>query len=1323
MLRAPAHVTYHQQVTWCGKPNCRRCREGKGHGPYWYAYQTVDGRLKRSYIGKTLPESARAEIESAPPALRTQGDPACLRVYTLGQFRLERRSEGSGFELVTDTAWQHQRVRSLLSCLVSGSRRILREQIMEALWPDLDPEEGSSHLDRAVYSLRKIFEPGRNRPATSPLLLTEREVVILAEQPVIWIDADEFEQKLTQAHETSDPGEREHLFEEAAILYGGDFLPEERELEWALARRESLRRRWVGMLLALADLRIARDAQISALEPLDRLLSVDPTNEAAVQRLMRLLAQIGRRGEALRAYKRLAALLHQEYRIAPLPETRALYEAVREGHGAASPAPWRLLKREGDAETISVIGRVHQSPLVGREQELEALRGLILTTEQEIRFKLPVQKKTSLYALDTQCRPQCVLLMGEVGIGKTRLAEEVSRDARRRGWAVVWSRAYAQEGSIPYRLWTEVLRQAMARGAWHHQELCRRPLVFAPLVSILPELESILPEISFPSPLSAEQEQLRLWEAVRELLSLVAEGTPLLVALDDLHWADNSSCELLAYLACRVQNQAIVIVGTCREHELPTDHPLRQLMTGLQRERAVERIQLLPLSHEQIDRLVSYVPHLSERIARHISERAAGNPFFAEELARGIEAQGFTDSLAKLPETISAVLDLRLSRLSLACQRLLAKAAVLGGAFEFQIITEMEADSPASNEESVLKLLEEALSSGMLIEEGIGTHITYQFWHPLLQSHLYERLSAARRARLHRRAADILRKAYQRLEEVQTHAATITHHLVAGGADDALIVHYAELAGDHAYGLSAYPDAEHHYTIAFEHLDGCSNANQRLRLLMMIGNSTRFTGKCQDALKWYEQALACGVADGEVSPQMRAALWGRVGRAWYDLGNHVRAQHYYDEGKRVLCDAGMESSGIWSRLLTEESYLAWREGRFEEAWQLALDALNCFNTGREKPQIHPAQLAPLDLQELLLHDPMDLPAIHNMLGMAANALGRIEQAPFHFSEAMRLYQQRQNIRGVAIVCCNVSDFYIKRGEYSQAVDALMRALSLVERYGRESSLRAFTLSNLGWCETRRGNLSEAETVLHQSLTLHDAIDISMAYGYLAAVHVEQGRLEAAADSIHEAFARSRAHRSIAYDFCMGLALVALGNLRIAQARAICMSQEGDWDGKRERILQRAEKTFQRVAALGRTEVEIKIECLVAQAEVASLAGKRDAERQARHALAEAQRSESVWLVVRAERILGTILFAQGERAQAKHLFEEAREIAEKRGMRLEYGRTLLEQGQMLAASPDVQIRQEGIALLEEAHHIFKGCQAALDVQIVEHALDMQRSVR
>ncbi len=931
-------ITYHQQVSYCGKPHCRRCREGIGHGPYWYSYQTVNGRTVRSYVGKNLPAEMKGAIEQARESVIAPDlADTVVRLYVLGQFRLEYRNEQQQWQPVSDAAMQHQRVRALLHCLISSPRRKLgREQVLEMLWPDLDFETATHRLDRAVYSLRRLLEPGRSRPATSDLLLTEHSTLGLADQAQLWIDADAFDALLSQARTTSDPGQTEQLLEEATLLYGGDYLPEERDISWIQTRREALQRSWIGLLLELADLRIAREALPGAIDTLDRLLAVDPTNEAAVQRLIILLTQSGRRAEALRIYQRFAALLRQEYKIAPLTETRALYESAQRGEnpttGARAGVSSGVLQVDTqapdtqpvDSRAYLQVGRNNQSPLVGREHELAVLHRHLLATEQARRTKLAGQKKASNLSLDTQRRIQCVILMGDVGIGKTRLAEETGREAKRRGWAVAWSRAYAQESSIPYRAWVEVLRKAMTQGLWQRQEIARRPLIYQALEGLLPELHDLLPQIAPPSPTPPEQEQLRLWEATRALLTTISENTPLFIVLDDLQWADSSSCELLAYVVRQLRGQPVMIVGTCREIELPANHPLRPVLIDLQREQAVEALTIQRLTDEQIRDLVSQLP---EPVVQHIQTRAAGNPFFAEELARGVEAQfiapkeetqdiagstGFAHIPTTLPDTISAVLDLRMGRISSACQRLLVRAAVLGGSFEFNTIRSMEAGGPDADEDTILDLLEEALQAGMLTEEGSGTRITYYFWHPLFMSYLYDGLSAGRRASLHRRAAEVLRQIYQGREEEG--AAVIANHLVKGGADAPQIAHYAELAGDRAYALSAYPEAVRHYRLAVEHrgtLSADASPEERLHLanlLERLGECTRVQGNYPEARRYFEQALevhnqyrlSASHLDPQYEAQIEALLWCEIGKTWFDTGDYEHAQQCYSRGEQVL---------------------------------------------------------------------------------------------------------------------------------------------------------------------------------------------------------------------------------------------------------------------------------------------------------------------------------------------------------------------------------------------------------------------------------------
>ncbi|MFL5702731.1 MAG: BTAD domain-containing putative transcriptional regulator, partial [Ktedonobacteraceae bacterium] len=323
-----------------------------------------------------------------------------LKVYLLGQFRLERLIHGER-QTITHPFWQHRHVRTLLGYLLSSAgRRRGREQVMEELWPDLDLENAANRLHSTVHQLRHLLEPDLTRPANSRLLRVEPDVLILADHNAIWTDIDAFEALSKQAQTTSDALHIEKLLEEAVALYAGHFLQEEPFSEWVLTRREVLQRIWVGLALDLADRRTARGALTQAIDVLLPLQAADPTNEAAARRLMFLLTRLDRRDEALHVYQHLARALQENYGISPLPETRELFETlhsrdtsstnVAPSHASDNPTILKANISAGVQEPVAQrqprmpqqIGRSHQSPLVGRTEELALMRHSVFAVEQ-----------------------------------------------------------------------------------------------------------------------------------------------------------------------------------------------------------------------------------------------------------------------------------------------------------------------------------------------------------------------------------------------------------------------------------------------------------------------------------------------------------------------------------------------------------------------------------------------------------------------------------------------------------------------------------------------------------------------------------------------------------------------------------------------------------------------------------------------------------------------------------------------------------------------------------------------------------------------------
>ncbi len=757
-------IAYRQQFTRCGKQRCRKCKEGEGHGPYWYAYWSENGRTKTKYIGVHLPpdlepvqQDLTGEEENAAHYLLARATPtSVLRVYLLGQFYVEYKS-GNEWCSVDSQVWQHRRASSLLGCLLSSANhRLSKEQVMKLLWPDLDRDIAANRLNGVVHELRHILEPGIARPGASRMLRLEGDMLELADSSQIWVDAEAFEQLLHEANATTDAEQAEHLLEEADALYKSSYLLEELYSEWASQRRDVLQQKWAEMLLTLANLRVERGALVEAIATLDRLRSTDPLNETALQQLMVLLTQLRRRGEALRIYRQHASTLKREYECDPLPETYTLYNELRQGRippeylvrtgktrtaGYLSPRQSPYAKGTEDAVTPAAtstphapssgqtrqeaifvrpalqLDRHHQYPLIGRQQELEGMRHILQAASSPSEAK----------------HPHFLLLTGEAGIGKTRLAEELSIEAFTQGWAVAWNQANEQEHHLTYRPWATLLHTLL-----HASLPYLSQLQLERLAALLPEAaHHTLPAPARPTqPHAHEQERVHVWDEVLKLLSTLCQIYPLLFILNDLQWTDEESIDLLGYLIHHLREQRILLIATCRDEELTQAQKLHMLITDMQRKQELVTLAVQPLTSMEIGTLLA---HLPPQIAQSIQVQAAGNPFFAQELARRA-GQNLSQTAHPLPETIIAVFERRLHKLSHSCQACIEKAALLGETFELdQLLSSMHKHS----EEDIFDLLEEALQAKLLREEGTAAHIMYHFCHPLLARFLRERRSAS----------------------------------------------------------------------------------------------------------------------------------------------------------------------------------------------------------------------------------------------------------------------------------------------------------------------------------------------------------------------------------------------------------------------------------------------------------------------------------------------------------------------------------------------------------------------------------------------------
>jgi DNA-binding CsgD family transcriptional regulator len=437
-----------------------------------------------------------------------------------------------------------------------------------------------------------------------------------------------------------------------------------------------------------------------------------------------------------------------------------------------------------------------------------------------------------------------VLLAGEPGIGKTRLAEELAARATARGVTVLWGRCWEGEGAPAFWPWVQVVRAYVQVQAGDPGEL-RRELGAgaADIAQLVPAVRDHLPDLPVPPPVEPEAARFRLFDSLTGFLQAAAVRRPLLLILDDLHWADAPSLALLRFVSRELERARLLVVGSYRHTEVDQGHPLLGAVADLTRGQH-RRLLLGGLDPPDVASFVAQTAGVppSAALAAALHRQTDGNPFFVTEVVRLLASQGRLDAApggarvltAGLPEGVRAVVAARLSRLSEGCQRVLEVAAVLGRDFELRVL------QPACGLEAerLLLLLEEA-EAARVVEAMAGGLGRWRFAHTLVREVLYESLPAARRVRLHGLVGRALEATYG--VDSGPRLAELAHHFLeaAPGGEEmaARAVHAATMAGRRTLDLLAWEDAAALFERALAALDLAEQPDQQQRceLLLVLG--------------------------------------------------------------------------------------------------------------------------------------------------------------------------------------------------------------------------------------------------------------------------------------------------------------------------------------------------------------------------------------------------------------------------------------------------------------------------------------------------------
>jgi tetratricopeptide (TPR) repeat protein len=677
------------------------------------------------------------------------------------------------------------------------------------------------------------------------------------------------------------------------------------------------------------------------------------------------------------------------------------------------------------------------------------------------------------------------------------------------------------------------------------------------------------------------------------------------------------------------------------------------------------------------------------------------------------------------------------------------------------------------SEDIMLDLLEEALQAGLIAEEGNGAHISYRFWHPLIVNHLYTRISAARRALLHRRAAEAIKGTYSSLQ--QERASAIVYHLCHGGGDLRDIALYADQAGRQAYAITAYSEALRHFLREIQALLADEVSRHALystrpidihtqlnnitsqailqttdvdllhicHLLELVAEcsmaqgyfaDTRYLYQCvltvRGSQTFQQQLLATQQDQPEAirkrEAQIQALLWREIGRAWSHHGEYPKAHACYERARQSMSLAGVRSGTAWACVQIQYGDMLRLDGRHIEAESVLIEALAMLDSSKEN-RLHTSRQIRTRIERALLGDPREIGYGHERLGIVAISLGQTRKAFQHLNTALTIYEKNEILIEMGRVQGNLGAVHTMLGEYNAARTHLQRALKLVHRTG-DLLNTSLILQNLGDVAYRTGNLLEAEQWLLQSVQIGASIGYrerqSSASVDLAAVQQNLGKLSDARTNLLQAL---RIARAIGNTRTLCYALVQLGELRQVEAAIACNStsleetQQLSHTKYGHMLLLRARATLRRVLTLEGLEQESVIEGkYLLAASYYLLNDLEEAEKLAHQALQEALDQGSVRTRGRTHRLLGHIAATRGNYQQAFECYEQALQIFQASGLRIHYARTLHSYGATLykkSPADPVPGKRSGEDYLREARAIFKECNAELELAWVEHALN------
>jgi DNA-binding SARP family transcriptional activator len=814
-----------------------------------------------------------------------------VKIFLLGTFEVRREDR-----ILHAEDWHRKKAAALLKRLAL-ERRLLKDQAIEFLWPGSDPASGANNLYRTIHSLRQTLNTHLGQGAA--IMIFRFEDGVLSLEPSVWVDVQEFERLCTA------PERRAADLEQALDLYQGDLLPDDPYKEWTLLPRQTLYRYQKETRLRLSAYHRDTSDYTRAILLITPLLAHDPVDEAVHRELMRLYTLSGQRHEALRQYQTCIDALAAEMDVPPSPETTALYAQILSGQLSPPPAPAQAPWSPPQPVLLQVE---RSAPLAGRAAELEQLRAWL--------------------HVERHGQGRTILIAGDSGVGKTRLAYEGLHTAAKAGMITLVGAAYEQEGPMAYQPFIEAINRYLAE---HQRSPDENPISgFKPSGSGDPQ-----------------QEQWALFKATETFLNGIASTLPVVLLLDDLHAADEASLRLFHYLARQTRAVPVALLATYRaDIGDTTGTPFSMLLNALYREHLSETLTLGPLEEDATFSIMAHTldGKVAPELGKAVFEITVGNPFFVEEMTRALlksnqvelhqgQWQLRSGGEVSIPADLAGLLRERTRRLGSFVEEVLTAAAVVGREFRFDILSGVIGTQSLA---SLLDALDAALLGHLLEETAVG----YRFRHPLIRRALYTTLSRTRRAHLHGQAAAAIETLYARQPRgLDLHIEELAHHYDLSDRRDRAL-EYLLRAGEKAAAVYAFEVAAGYFTRASELMDALNliDPARRWMILEALGWWKIILADTTEGVAFFDQALALSPSeDWQPKRADRARLHRGAAVALITAGDTAAAEAHL---RAALAEVDEhEDAADFARVLYHVAQLHWHRNEYQQAFEVAQRSL------------------------------------------------------------------------------------------------------------------------------------------------------------------------------------------------------------------------------------------------------------------------------------------------------------------------------------------------------------------------------------------------